>query len=133
MATRIWIDTDLGTDVDDALALAFALRHPELELVGVSTVFGDVELRTKMAEELLRLGGAEGVPALVGLGKPLMEGRVGLMFGHEGRGRLKDAAPRSRTESDPDAARRVDALAQAIEAQLLSRSPEPPPQQPRGE
>jgi len=115
MATRIWIDTDLGTDVDDALALAFALRHPELELVGVSTVFGDVELRTKMAEELLRLGGAEGVPALVGLGKPLTEGRIGIMFGHEGRGLLEDASPRVRTESDPDAARRVDALAQAIQ------------------
>ena len=62
MATRIWIDTDLGSDVDDALALAFALRHPKLELVGVSTVFGDVELRARMGEELLRLGGAEGVP-----------------------------------------------------------------------
>ena len=58
MATRIWIDTDIGTDVDDALALAFALRHPELELVGVSTVFCDVELRSKMVDALLRLGDA---------------------------------------------------------------------------
>ncbi len=39
---RIWIDTDIGTDVDDALALAHVLRHPDLELVGVSTVFGDL-------------------------------------------------------------------------------------------
>jgi inosine-uridine nucleoside N-ribohydrolase len=30
------LDTDIGTDVDDALALAFALRHPELELRGAS-------------------------------------------------------------------------------------------------
>jgi purine nucleosidase len=116
MATRIWIDTDIGTDVDDALALAFALRHPELELVGVSTVFGDVELRSKMVDVLLRLGDAEQVPSLVGLGKPLTEGRIGVMFGHEGRGLLEDASPRLRTDSDPDPARRVDALAQAIEA-----------------
>jgi purine nucleosidase len=116
MATRIWIDTDLGTDVDDALALAFALRHPELELAGVSTVFGDVELRARMAEELLRLGSAEALPVLVGLGKPLTESRVGIMFGHEGQGLLVGASPRIRTESDPDAARRVDALARAIEA-----------------
>ena len=34
MTIRIWIDTELGTHVDDALALASALRHPELELVG---------------------------------------------------------------------------------------------------
>jgi purine nucleosidase len=106
MATRIWIDTDLGTDVDDALALAFALRHPELDLVGVSTVFGDVELRARMVEALLRLGGAEGVPVLVGLGKPLTEGRIGIMFGHEGRGLLEEASPQMKTESDPDAARR---------------------------
>jgi purine nucleosidase len=116
MATRIWIDTDLGTDVDDALALALALRHPELELVGVSTVFGDVELRARMVEALLRLGGAEGVPVLVGLGKPLTEGRIGIMFGHEGRGLFEDASPRIRTESDANASRRVEALAEAIEA-----------------
>lgn len=116
MTIRIWIDTDLGTDVDDAIALAYALRHPELELVGVSTVFGDVELRARMAEALLRLGGAEGCPVLVGLGKPLTASRIGLMFGHEGRGLLEEGPPRKRTESDPDAARRIDALAEAIES-----------------
>jgi len=116
MAARVWIDTDIGTDVDDALALALALRHPELELVGVSTVFGDVELRARMVEALLGLGGAEGVPVLVGLGKPLTEHRVGLMFGHEGRGLLEGASPRLRTESDSDPERRVEALAEAIES-----------------
>ena len=116
MTIRIWIDTDLGSDVDDAIALAFALRHPELELVGVSTVFGDVELRARMAKELIRLGGAEGVPVLAGLGKPLTESRVGLMFGHEGRGLFEDASPRLRTDADPDASRRVDALEEAVEA-----------------
>jgi purine nucleosidase len=115
MANRIWIDTDLGSDVDDAFALALALRHPELELAGVSTVFGDVELRARMAEELLRLGGAEGVPVLVGLGKPLTESRIGVMFGNEGRGLLEGASPRMRTDSDPDPAQRVDALARAIQ------------------
>ena len=114
MATRVWIDTDIGTDVDDALALAFALRHSELELAGVSTVFGDVELRARMVEALLLLAGAEGVPVLVGLGKPLTEHRIGLMFGHEGQGLLEDASPRLRTESDPRPERQVDALAEAI-------------------
>jgi purine nucleosidase len=113
--TRVWIDTDLGTDVDDALALAFALRHPGLELVGVSTVFGDVELRTRMIEELLALAEAPGCPLLTGLGKPLTEGRVGLMLGHEGRGLLPHPAPRRRVESDPDAEKRIAALATALE------------------
>jgi len=113
---RVWIDTDLGTDVDDALALAFALRHPGLELVGVSTVFGDVEFRACMIEELLALAAAPGCSLLTGLGKPLSEGRVGLMLGHEGRGLLPDPAPRRRVESDPDAGERIAALAKALEA-----------------
>ena len=55
---RLWIDTDVGSDVDDALAIAYALRHPALELVGVSTVFGDVALRGRIASRLLALGGS---------------------------------------------------------------------------
>ena len=50
---RIWIDTDLGSDVDDALTLAYVMRHPGFELVGVSTVFGDVALRSEIARSLL--------------------------------------------------------------------------------
>jgi purine nucleosidase len=114
--TRIWIDTDIGTDVDDAFALAFALRHREIEVAGVSTVFGDVELRRRMVEELLALAGEPDCPVQMGLGKPLAEGRAGLMLGHEGRGLLADPAPRRRVESDPDAERRVAALAEALAA-----------------
>ena len=90
---RVWIDTDVGTDVDDALALAFAIRHPELELVGASTVFGDVELRVAIVEALLERAGAEPSPVLAGLGKPLTGKRVGLMLGHEGQGLLDAAKP----------------------------------------
>jgi purine nucleosidase len=113
---RIWIDTDLGTDVDDALALAYALKHPQLELVGVSTVFGDVELRTRMVRELLRRADRSDVPVLTGLGKPLAPGRTGLMLGHEGLGLLEDPAPRLRTtETELDAAERVESLARALQ------------------
>jgi inosine-uridine nucleoside N-ribohydrolase len=108
---RLWIDTDLGTDVDDALALAYALKHREIELVGVSTVFGDVELRSQMANELLRIAGRPEVPVLTGLGKPISHGRNGLMFGHEGVGLLENPAPRSQTVSDPNPEERIDAIA----------------------
>jgi purine nucleosidase len=114
--TRIWIDTDIGTDVDDAFALAFALQHREIEVAGVSTVFGDVELRRHMVEELLALAAAPDCPVQTGLGKPLAAGRVGLMLGHEGRGLLADPTPRRRVESDPDGERRVAALAEALAA-----------------
>jgi len=85
---RIWLDTDIGSDVDDALALAYVLRHPELELVGISTVFGDTELRTRITRVLLEKAGATAVPVISGLGLPLTPGKKGVMFGdprQEGR------------------------------------------------
>jgi purine nucleosidase len=111
---RVWIDTDVGSDVDDALAIAYVLRRPELELVGVSTVFGDVDLRSRIASALLTVAGAEGVPVVTGLGAPLTAGRKGVMFGHEGRGVVDDPAPVMRVATDPDPAARVDAIATAI-------------------
>jgi purine nucleosidase len=111
---RLWIDTDIGSDVDDALALAYALGHPDLELVGVSTVFGDVELRSQIARALLERAGQADVPVLTGLGKPLAAERPGLMFGHEGLGLLDDPSPRMRTEADSEPEQRIDALGAAL-------------------
>lgn len=111
---RIWIDTDVGSDVDDALTLAYVLRHPELELVGISTVFGDVELRTEIAEALLTSANVGGIPILTGLGTPLTEGRDGLMFGHEGEGILEARTPQMRRQSDQNADKRVADLATAL-------------------
>jgi purine nucleosidase len=113
---RVWIDTDIGSDVDDALALGFALGHGDIEVVGVSTVFGDVELRTRIAEALLERAGIRGeIPVLTGLGAPLTPGRDGRMFGHEGLGLFDDPNPRMITTSDADADARIERLAHALE------------------
>lgn len=111
---RVWIDTDVGSDVDDALAIAYALRHPELELVGISTVFGDVPLRSRIATQLLALADASEVPVVTGLGAPLSPGRKGRMFGHEGLGIVDDPRPNLITTVDEDAAQRIDELARAL-------------------
>ena len=115
-ALRIWIDTDLGSDVDDALALAYGLKHPELEVVGVSTVFGDVELRSRCVASLLKIAGHTEIPVLTGLGKPFTERRTGVMFGHEGLGLLPDPSPRLRIQSeDPrETKTRTSELARAL-------------------
>lgn len=113
---RVWLDTDLGSDVDDALTLGYLLRHPGFELAGVSTVFGDTALRTRIAEALLEKAAAPDMPVLTGLGVPLSEGRQGLMFGHEGVGIVANPAPVLRTREEPDAAPRVEALASALAA-----------------
>lgn len=52
MAQKILIDTDPG--IDDALAILFALAHPELEVVGLTTVFGNVPV-TLATENALRI------------------------------------------------------------------------------
>lgn len=112
---RIWIDTDIGTDVDDALALAYVLRHPGFELVGVSTVFGDVALRSRIARALLEIAGRPDVSVWTGLAVPLTPGRKGVMFGHEGLGIVERPEPRLRSASESDGEARIGALADAIE------------------
>lgn len=71
----IIIDTDIGDDIDDALAIALALNSPELNLIGVTTVFGEVEVRTKLALKLLKTFGRDDIPVATGIGKPIMEKR----------------------------------------------------------
>ena len=51
---KIIIDTDIADDIDDAIALAFALGSPELDILGVTVVYGDVRTRAKVARKLLR-------------------------------------------------------------------------------
>jgi purine nucleosidase len=88
--TRMILDTDIATDVDDAMALALAMRSPELELTGVTTVYGDVNLRARLAKKLLRLGGRTDVPVYAGIGRPLLGNREIWWPGHEGEGVLGD-------------------------------------------
>lgn len=56
-AQKVILDTDIGDDIDDALALALILASPELQLVGVTTVFGNTEARTRQARTILTLAG----------------------------------------------------------------------------
>ena len=69
----ILIDTDIGDDIDDAYALALALKSPELNLKAVTTVFGNVKIRTKLALKLLKTFGREDIPVAEGIGKPFLE------------------------------------------------------------
>ena len=51
---KLFLDTDIGDDIDDAWALAACISHPSIELVGVTTVHGDTEARAALARLLLR-------------------------------------------------------------------------------
>lgn len=60
------LDTDIGSDVDDALALAFALRHPQLNVRAVTTVSGDTVRRARIAKKLLLLAGRDDIEVAAG-------------------------------------------------------------------
>ncbi|HEV2782112.1 MAG TPA: nucleoside hydrolase [Actinophytocola sp.] len=74
--TSLIIDTDPG--VDDAFAIALACASPEVDLLAVTTVFGNVPLEstTRNALRLLALCGREDVPVARGAARPLVYPRV---------------------------------------------------------
>lgn len=60
------IDTDIGDDIDDAFALALALRSPELRILGVTTTFGDTEMRARLLDRYLAAVGRGDIPVAAG-------------------------------------------------------------------
>ncbi len=89
MARKIIIDTDPG--VDDTMAIFFALCSPELDLIGLTTIFGNVhtELATKNALRLLEIAARGDIPVAHGADAPLtapFEGPVPFVHGSDGQG-----------------------------------------------
>jgi inosine-uridine nucleoside N-ribohydrolase len=60
------IDTDIGDDIDDAFALALALRSPELRILGVTTTFGNTDLRACLLDRYLAAVGRSDIPVAAG-------------------------------------------------------------------
>lgn len=69
---EVIIDTDIGDDIDDAFALALALRSPEIEVKAVTTVYGDVYKRGALASRLISAMGKEDIPVAPGCPNPLL-------------------------------------------------------------
>jgi len=72
----IILDTDIGGDIDDALALALALQSPELDVRAVTTVFEDTEGRARVAWKELGLYGRHDVPLAAGAVETLLDPKV---------------------------------------------------------
>lgn len=63
---KIILDTDIGTDIDDALALAYLLRQPVCELMGITTLTGEAKLRAQIASAVCIAAGREDIPIYPG-------------------------------------------------------------------
>ncbi|KAF7533665.1 hypothetical protein G7054_g6885 [Neopestalotiopsis clavispora] len=72
--TKVVVDTDIGTDPDDCLALAYLALHPDCDLLGVTIVTGDVAKRAVIADLLLRVCGRSDVPIHLGRREVLLKG-----------------------------------------------------------
>ncbi len=70
---RILLDVDTGTD--DALALLFAVAHPDLEILGISCVAGNSSLAQVIVntQKVLDAAGAGDLPVAGGASRPLIE------------------------------------------------------------
>ncbi|HID91138.1 TPA: nucleoside hydrolase [Candidatus Bathyarchaeota archaeon] len=89
---RVIIDTDIasgiGGDIDDALALLLALRSDGMEVGGITIVYGDVDVKARLALNILSVLGRRDVPVVKGSRRPLLlRMRRGAQ---EGYGRAKE-------------------------------------------
>ncbi|MCU1258782.1 MAG: Inosine/uridine-preferring nucleoside hydrolase [Bryobacterales bacterium] len=66
-------DTDIGSDIDDALALALALQSPELDIRAITTVSDDTEKRTRLVWKELGYFGRRNIPVGTGAREPLLD------------------------------------------------------------
>jgi purine nucleosidase len=87
---RVLIDTDPG--VDDAVAILLALASPEIDVVGIAAVAGNVPLdKTAFnARRIVSIAGRHDVPVAAGCAEPLSEalGEDSVVHGHDGLGDL---------------------------------------------
>jgi purine nucleosidase len=63
---KVIIDTDIGDDVDDVFALALALASHHLQILGVTTAWGDTDLRARLVERFLKETGHADIPVAAG-------------------------------------------------------------------
>jgi inosine-uridine nucleoside N-ribohydrolase len=68
---KIILDTDIGSDIDDAVCLAYLLKQPKCDLVGITTVSGEPLKRAMMASVLCKIAGKD-VPIYPGVEMPLV-------------------------------------------------------------
>ena len=86
---KIIIDTDLGTDWDDAMAIMYALNLPNIEILGITTNYGIPKLRAKVVQKIIDAYEKKNpenkkIKVISGASRPLGTHRELMIYGHEG-------------------------------------------------
>ncbi|MBP1325410.1 purine nucleosidase [Leucobacter exalbidus] len=115
MATKMILDCDTG--VDDTMAIMYAAIHPDIELLAVGTVWGnvEVELGTRNTLRVLDMVGRTDVPVARGAAGPLLGGETEFAYhvhGHDGQGNAGDNEPVRAAESTTAAQQIIDIVRQ---------------------
>src|SRR5512146_363614 len=71
MSVKILLDTDIGSDIDDAVCLAWLLANPDCELLGITTVTGEPVKRAMIASALCKIAG-KNIPIHPGSANPIL-------------------------------------------------------------
>lgn len=87
---KVIIDTDIGTDWDDAMAIIYALNIPNLEILGITTNYGIPDLRAEVTKKIIdayikKNPEKKNIPVISGASRPLGTHRELLIYGHEGK------------------------------------------------
>lgn len=72
MPEKLLLDTDIGSDIDDAVCLAYLLAQPECDLLGITTVSGEPVKRARMASAQCKIAGRDDIPIYPGAADPLI-------------------------------------------------------------
>lgn len=109
MTTRrvpLYLDCDTG--IDDAMAIAYLLASPEIDLVGIGTVSGNIDAAggARNTVELLALAGRSDIPVAVGAHDPqtgVYAGGAPHVHGHNGIGDISLPPTAARPVAEPAA------------------------------
>ncbi len=69
---KVLLDTDIGSDIDDAVCLAYLLQQPACELVGITTVTGEPVKRAMLASCFCQAAGKGDIPIYPGCATPML-------------------------------------------------------------
>ncbi|RHW38980.1 nucleoside hydrolase [Neobacillus notoginsengisoli] len=103
MTKKVILDIDTG--IDDALAILYLLKHPNVEVKGLTTGFGnvDVDQATLNTLQIAELAGASQVPVYAGAAKPLLRewtGPVVHVHGENGIGNVSLPLPKEKAREE---------------------------------